>query len=547
MTARFRRLIPSWQALPIALCYSLAFPPYDLPFLIFPCFVLWLALLERRKSWREALKDGLWISQIITWLSFTWVAYSIRQFGGLPLPIAYALLVLFGVICQPQFWLFAPIAFFIRRSFPAVGVRRGLAFSLGYAAFDYGLPKLFVDTAGHAFYASSWLRQVADLGGAPLLTFLVVFLSFAAWSWMEAALRKREMGPGLLPWLRGSVWGAQEVKFLLSIAGVLGVAWAGYGFFRAEDIRKRVEAVSDHLQLAVIQANIGDFDKIAAEEGALGAADEILRRYFALSDDALRLSPRPQALIWPETAYPSTFRTAMTQSDRRRDAALEEYVRSRGVPLLFGGYDHLEGRDYNAFFFLHPPAGPNDLQVYRKNILLWFGEYMPLSDQIDWLKQKFPQVGNFGRGRGPSVLEIQGVPVNPIICYEALFASYVLPAVNEGSRLILNITNDSWFGPWGEPHLHFALTVFRGIEARVPQLRATNTGISALILPDGSVPEQTGLFEAKVLNARVPLLATPIWTLMKTWGDWFAPFAGLCAALMLAWRHWKLRSEERSG
>lgn len=545
MIARLKPWLPSWHVVPVAFCYSIAFPPYDLPFLIFPSFIFWLAVLERRRTWREALVDGLWISQIITWLSFTWVAYSIHQYGGLPWAIAYALLVVFGIICQPQFWLFTPIAIAFRRLFPQPGLGRAFAFSLAYAAFDYGIPKLFVDTAGHAYYSRPWLRQAADIGGAPLLTFLTVFISFALWAWVERGIRAGSLKNGILPdlpWLRGLFEESRTVRKLLVLGGILSAAWVLYGAIRAEDIRNIVSNTQQHIQLAVIQANIGDFDKVAAEQGALGAADEILRRYFALSDEALKLSPRPQALIWPETAYPSTFRTSFTSSDRRRDAAVEEYVRSRGVPLLFGGYDHAQGKDFNAFFFLHPPAGPNDLQVYQKNILLWFGEYMPLSEHIAWLRRQFPQVGNFGRGRGPSVLEVNGVPVNPIICYEALFASYIIPAVNDGSRLIVNVTNDSWFGPWGEPHLHFALTVFRGIEARVPQLRATNTGISALILPDGSVPEQTGLFEAKVLNARVPVLTDPIPSLMKKWGDWFAPFASVVAALMYAWGRWGRKS-----
>lgn len=531
MPHRILRYLPTWYVLPIALLYGLAFPPYDLTYLIFPCFVLWLVCLERHTSWRRALFDGLWISQIITWLSFTWVAYSIHQFGNLPYPIAYALLVVFGVICEPQFWLFVPLAFAIRRVLPERSAYRVVVFALAYASFDYLLPKLFVDTTGHAFYDRAWLRQAADLGGAPLLTFLTVLISGLAWRAFEDAI-PRSQGPGHpLQWRS---FGDEIQKHWKAVAGIgviVGI-WAGYGYIRAEDIRNKTLSTQQSLQLAVIQANIGDFDKVAAESGIGGAADEILRRYFRLSDHALTLSPRPQALIWPETAYPSTFRAGGSSSDLRRDQAMSDYVQSRSTPLLFGGYDHAQGKDFNAFFMLHPPAGAQDLQVYQKNILLWFGEYMPLSESIAWLREQFPQVGNFGRGKGPSVMHVAGIPVSPIICYEALFASYTLPAVVAGSRMILNVTNDSWFGPWGEPHLHFALTVFRGIEARVPQLRATNTGISALILPDGSVPEQTGLFEEKALNVKVPILSEPIPTLMKSWGDWFAPFAGGLALIL---------------
>ena len=96
-----------------------------------------------------------------------------------------------------------------------------------------------------------------------------------------------------------------------------------------------------------------------------------------------------------------------------------------------------------------------------------------------------------GRGVGPEVLElpvaspqVSKIRASPVICYEALFANYVIAAARKGSQLIMNVTNDSWFGSWGEPQLHLSLSRFRTIETRVPMLRGTNTGISALVLPD---------------------------------------------------------------
>jgi apolipoprotein N-acyltransferase len=219
-------------------------------------------------------------------------------------------------------------------------------------------------------------------------------------------------------------------------------------------------------------------------------------------------------------------------------------VRSRKVPLLFGGYDQKDGKDFNAFFFLSPEPipgfpGDEDMQVYRKNILLLFGEFIPGAEQIAWIRNQFPQVGNFGRGPGPQVFKVrsakgQDVVFSPIICYEALFSDYVIKAARAGSQLILNITNDSWFGPWGEPELHLSLTVFRGIETRLPQLRSTNTGISTLVLPSGEMPQRTGIGTQEVMNATVPLI-TPVWTLMKTLGDWFGLTALLTGAALFFW------------
>src|SRR6185312_16898330 len=125
---------------------------------------------------------------------------------------------------------------------------------------------------------------------------------------------------------------------------------------------------------AVIQANIGDIDKLAAITGVNAAADQILTTFFKMSDEAIASKPRPDVVIWPETSYPSTFRTPDSIDDMRRDEEVENFVNSRNISLAFGGYDHQGRKDFNAFFFLSPRResdpvefrSPGDLQVYQK-------------------------------------------------------------------------------------------------------------------------------------------------------------------------------------
>jgi apolipoprotein N-acyltransferase len=132
---------------------------------------------------------------------------------------------------------------------------------------------------------------------------------------------------------------------------------------------------------------------------------------------------------------------------------------------------------------------------------------------------------------------------NPIICYEALFSNYVLDAARKGSQLITNITNDSWFGSFGEPQLHLALTTFRSIESRLPQVRATNTGISAYISATGELVQQTQIGVPEIMQVQVPI-TPPIFSLVKLWGDWFGMFSFAMGALILG-RRW-LRSREKA-
>jgi apolipoprotein N-acyltransferase len=393
-----------------------------------------------------------------------------------------------------------------------------------------------MDTLGHAFYRANYFRQLADIGGAALLTFFIYWVNESLWTiWNESQKAKRLKINPQLGW----------VAFLCLIG------WS-YGWLRSDFIQQQISQSQRSLQAAAIQANIGDFDKLASERGVRGAAARVIQTFIELSDQANQLNPRPQVLIWPETSYPSTFRSPHSSTETQMDQEIENYSRKIDLPLLFGGYDRFQNKDFNAFFFLSPRG---DLQIYRKNILLLFGEYIPGADRIDWIRDTFPQVGNFGRGEGPQVIPIHTQKSNhqdnvvyagPIICYEALFPNYVIEAARKGSEFIINITNDSWFGAWGEPQLHLALTTFRSIETRLPMIRSTNTGISALVTADGEITHATQINRPEVMNVLIPL-TSPIPTLIKTWGDWFGPTSFALGWLGIGLFAWLKSRHSQSG
>ncbi len=544
-------LLPDWRTILSGALIVAAFPPWNLSFLIWIALIPWFAALQRTSSWKHSIVQGFWLSLSLSLGGYYWIAYVLHQFGGLPWSIAVFGPILYGLICQPLLYLVAPIQRSVHRAvlthpenspLPgpiALGVALGSA--LLYSGLDWVVPKLFPDTLGHALHGSPILRQAADIGGAHLLTFLIFLVNDALWllgrRFRLYLVTQPEGIRGAFRLTLKQTW-APVCAALLLLATTFG-----YGVFRGQQIRSLQGGSAPVVHFGVIQANIGDFDKVAAEQGASGAAERIIGTYFQLSDQALAMTPKPDVLVWPETAYPSTFRTPQTITDLLNDREVERYVNEREVPLLFGGYDTKNTKDYNAFFFLKPaswntvPLGgdaphPENtaIQIYRKHMLLLFGEYIPGAEMFPIIKDLFPQVGHFGRGVGPETLEIprkagNSAPfVNPIICYEALFPNYVIEGVRKGSQVILNITNDSWFGPRGEPDLHLALVAFRSIETRRPQLRSTNTGISALILPDGTVTDPTPVYQPAIRNYAVPLLP-PVATLMLAWGDWFGPAA----------------------
>jgi apolipoprotein N-acyltransferase len=541
------RLRPDWLTIASALLYVVSFPPWNQAWIGWFCLVPWFWAVARARDSRDAFVQGLWLSVIISVVGFYWVGYVLHEFAGLPWPLASLGLLGYSLVGQPQLYLFSPVLRATRGlRLPTLPVTTCLA--LAYAGLDWILPKLFVDTLGHSLYASSWLIQAADLGGAALLTFAMVLVNLVIYELLSRIQRRTE--PSVWPSIRAS-WAE------LASALILVLALLSYGRARLAQVQAWMSEPGETLQAAVIQANIGDFDKIASERGVRGAADKVLNTFYGMSDQALQLTPRPEILVWPETSYPSTFRTPEASDELARDQGLEQFVRTRGATLFFGGYDREGSKDFNAFFFLAPApvpgvGGEGDLQVYRKNILLLWGEYIPGAESFEFIRKAFPQVGNFGRGPGPVVLKVPYVRggrthtalAGPVICYEILFPNYVIGAARQGAQFIVNITNDSWFGPWGEPELHLSLTAFRSIETRLPQLRSTNTGISTLILPDGRITRSTALFTPEILNVGVPLASRRMPTLMTAWGDWFGPtacclgFGGLC--LLLGWSRRRL-------
>ncbi len=510
-----------------------SFPPWDLWPLIWIGLIPWFYVLKRTRTFKEALLQGLWLNYFLTLGGFYWIAYSIQEFGNLPWSLSVLGLLVFCLIGQPQFVLFAPLwkGAHQRGSRFAPHLLLPLFLSLFYVGLDWILPKLFVDSLGNSLYRAKYLRQLADLGGVSALTFLIFFVNDGIWRCFEGFFKNRNP--------------IHFKKLILPVA-LLSLSWT-YGYFRHSQITQIISNTDRSFQAAAIQANIGDFDKIAAERGTRGAAEKVIDTYTDLSQQALNLTPRPHFLIWPETSYPSTFKTPHTPSELRMDERIENFVRDIKVPLLFGGYDHFNQKDFNAFFFL---SHLGSLQTYRKSILLLFGEYIPGAETFQFIKDAFPQVGNFGRGNGPEAFEIQisqpnlsKVFAGPMICYEGLFSHFAIESAKRGSQFLLNITNDSWFGQWGEPQLHLALTSFRAIETRLPMIRSTNTGISTLILPDGEITSPTQLFHPEILNVRVPI-TDPIPTLIKLWGDWFGIFALFCGGLGLAWHRFSKEVDE---
>ena len=371
-------------------------------------------------------------------------------------------------------------------------------------------------------YPWLWARlpafQLAEYVGFEGLSILTLFLNLALLlAWEHRKVRK---GAFLL---------GGTAAFLLLLNGA---GWVAGKAQPTPDATARI---------LVVQGNIGNQEKVSAETRGL-YREEILRRYFRLTREGLaRTEGRaPDFAVWPETAFPD--RLAAGRPDEGHSGGLSNFVRSRGTALVTGalGRDAASGKPTNSMAFLDRDGGMAD-KPYDKVHLLIFGEYFPLSDRFPVLREWFPFTADFARGPGPETRRIGGLIVGPQICYEGLFPGFSRSLADQGAQVFVNVTNDSWFGTSAEPRQHLFMTLARGIEFRRPVVRATNTGISAAMLADGTLldlsplhAEWTGLYE-------IPYRKAPHPTFYQEYGAWFVPLILWLAAVFLIATGWRGR------
>jgi apolipoprotein N-acyltransferase len=321
---------------------------------------------------------------------------------------------------------------------------------------------------------------------------------------------------------------------------LLVVGLAAYGGFRLRTL-KQTGNDSEPITLAVVQANIGQYARLAAELGTYESTRRILDTYFELSREALAPT-RPDLLVWPETAYPTTFGSPKSTDGAAFDREIAGFVAKEGVPLVFGTYDAEEGREFNAAVVLEPEHdGGVSFDAYHKAALFPLIEHVPAWLDWPWVRRVLPWLGSWMPGVGGEVFSLRlsagrRLRIAPLICYDAIKPRLAREAVRRGAELILTLSNDSWFDDGAGPRLHLVLSAFRSIETRRPQVRATNTGISAVIAATGDLLATAAVHEQTVLVATV-VPGPPAWTLALLWGDWLGPTAAAVALVLLVLGH----------
>jgi apolipoprotein N-acyltransferase len=457
--------------------------------------VLGLALwaLGPLRGWRAGA--GGWLLGVASVIALgSWIAPTLVRHGRVSWAVGLAALVGYALVFGAYAGVFA---LGLGRLRAAAGAWWPLPAAAWWAACEFLNPQLFAHYLGLAFARQPDVLLLTSLTGIAGVSFLMVLVAAVAVAAIERPARAR--GPAL-------------VTLALLLATVV------HGRRRGEALAQAQRAAPTR-RLALLQDNLDVPARAAlARQGSSAIAGALV----AQSRRALDADPRIQALVWAETALPGAPLGANA-------AAVRELVRERRVELWTGGHAwDDQGRSFNAAFRVHG-AGVVD-PPYRKNILIPFGEYLPLADRFAFLQRLWGRGRNHPGATQP-VFHTAAGDVGFLICYEAIKAGYVRRVVAQPLDLLVNLTYDGWFGDSAAPHLHLAAAALQSAQLGVPMVRVSSTGVSAVIDARGVVTASAGLFTQAVVTADVPRLLAR--TVYGAWGDWFAWACTLAAAACL--------------
>lgn len=451
------------------------------------------------------LADGYWL--LVVTIVYGHVAWGLAILA-LFLVMAYVALYMGGFSWLLAWWggptpwslLLAPLAW------------AGLEFARGQVLT--GFPWLPLGQTLHSFPP---LIQTAEWWGATGLGFWVMVINaLLAWACLPGTRSRR-----------GRVMAAAAAALLLAAA-------TSWGYARMAQV-ERAAGRAPHLAVTVVQ---GNFDLVQLWDRA--NRPSVIERQLKLSASA-EVRERPWLAIWPESAAPFYF-----LHEREFSLPVLEFAGRHQMYITLGSNGVVERggdvRSTNRAWLIGPEGKPTGF--YDKAHLVPFGEYVPWSQVLFFVRALATMGADMAAGVEGGVIRTPDFTLGPLICYESIFPELARKARLAGADLFVNQTNDAWYGRTSAPYQHMSHLVMRAVENRTSAARAANTGVSGFVLPDGRVTGATGIFVPAQSTARLPL--TRMSTFYTAHGDLAGP-AGLAAAiLMVIIGGWKRRRTRRS-
>ncbi|HEY1232293.1 MAG TPA: apolipoprotein N-acyltransferase, partial [Candidatus Binatia bacterium] len=450
------------------------------PFLEPKLFLLaWFAFVplfwtvKHAPTWRWAAFYGWLMGTGAHLIGFYWLVYTISAFGEFPYAVS---VIVFIVYAGLQAFEIALFALFIRIAGPGPLC---LFPPMFWVAVEFLFPLLFPWHVANSQVAFSWFVQSADFVGPYGASFIVVWFNAAVYKLLST--RPRAQPSAFAP------LACSTVALILSLV---------YGFERLKTVEQEMTS-APKLAAGAVQGNVDidlKWDPVLAQRN--------LNQHRKITD-SLNSSV---LVIWPESA----IEFMVPENLRALPPDFMPSFKSPQSYFIFGAksFSGTLGRPgmkaFNTAFFTD--AQGRILGRYHKQVLLAFGEYLPFSRILSSLPG-IPFADGFTPGQGPIVFQLSSnIRVAPLICYEDLMPDLARKFVSEThANLLVNLTNDAWYGRSVGPWQHLTLARSRAIETRRTLLRVTNTGVTSLVNAKGEVVKTLPMFTTTAMPAEVDI------------------------------------------
>ncbi|GGL86111.1 apolipoprotein N-acyltransferase [Streptomyces fumigatiscleroticus] len=470
--ARPARLLPPVAAALSGVLLYVSFPPRTLWWLALPAFAV-LGWTLRGRGWKAGLGLGYLFGLGFLLPLLVWTGVEVGSGPWLALAAVEAVFVaLVG----------AGIAAVAK--LPAWPVWAAAVWTAGEAARArvpfHGFPwgKIAFGQADGVFL------PLAAVGGTPVLGFAVVLCGFGLYEVVRLAVRARR---------------TRAVRRGAAVAALLSVAVPVAGALAARPLVSD-EAEDGSVTVAVVQGNVPRAGL------AFNAQRRAVLDYHARETERLAARvkagkvARPDIVLWPEN---SSDIDPFANADAR--AVIDRAAKAIGVPISVGAVVKRDGKLLNEQILWDPVKGPVD--TYDKRQIQPFGEYLPLRSLIGALNDEWTSMvaEDFSRGSEPGVFTMDGARVGLVTCYEAAFDWAVRSEVTDGAQLISVPSNNATFDRSEMTYQQLAMSRVRAVEHSRTVTVPVTSGVSAIIMPDGTMTQKTGMFVADTLVQKVPL------------------------------------------
>jgi len=522
------------------LMLTASFSPIDLNWIVWISLIPLLISLED-KSLLVAFKLGLFtgLSHYLTLIY--WIVVVLSHYGNINFILSLVVMFLLSLYLSLYIGFFALILVSVKKNRLSSFWGASIWVALEYARAHVmtGFPWCLL---GYSQYLRLPLIQVSDIAGVYGISFVIVLVNFVIYHIVSIAFKKKVLGRNDLrvrdyehnrqrtrptrPAERDGQ-GTHNVHSLrvIVIEIILTSFLIGftllYGYHNLKE-KADISSKGKVLRAVIVQGNIDQSLKWNPDY-----QEKTLAIYNRLSGKFVDF--KPQIIIWPETAVPFFFQDRSYLSKEVFNAA-----KITNSNILFGSPAYLKNKDsiiyYNRAYII---SENRVFDYYDKVHLVPFGEYVPLKKYLPFVHRLVPAAGDFSPGKNVKPINAPDSKIGVLICFEAIFPDISRKHADQGAELLVNITNDAWFGRTSAPYQHLSMAVFRCVENALPMARAANTGISAFILANGKIVNKSGLYVREALKQEIKLKQNK--TFYSQFGDIFAILISIIVIIRFFW------------